>query len=320
MANSKISALTSATTPLAGTETLPVVQSSTTKQVSVANLTAGRAVSAASLALTTSPLPVTSGGTGTATAFTTGSVAFAGASGVYSQDNTNLFWDASNLRLGIGGNTPVRRLQIDAATGGPGLRITNTNSNSGIEILTSATKYSWLLGAQYNVGDAFEITASTAVGGTTFSTPLVTVTAPSGDVGVKTGNLSFANGKGIDFSATPGTGTSELLADYEEGTWTPTATGGLTVNSATYTKVGRQVTLMADVTAVALTSGDITGLPFTNGPTNASGVVAYQTNTALVTWGVIIDASTTNMSFRLGSTQQQLSAGKRAYFSVAYFV
>jgi hypothetical protein len=45
MANSKISALTSATTPLAGTETLPIVQSGTTKQVSVANLTAGRAVS-----------------------------------------------------------------------------------------------------------------------------------------------------------------------------------------------------------------------------------------------------------------------------------
>ena len=44
MSNSKISALTSATTPLAGTEVLPVVQSSTTKQVSVANLTAGRAV------------------------------------------------------------------------------------------------------------------------------------------------------------------------------------------------------------------------------------------------------------------------------------
>ena len=42
MANTKISALTSATTPLAGTETLPVVQSGATKQVSVANLTAGR--------------------------------------------------------------------------------------------------------------------------------------------------------------------------------------------------------------------------------------------------------------------------------------
>jgi len=42
MSNSKISALTSATTPLAGTEVLPIVQSSVTKQVSVANLTAGR--------------------------------------------------------------------------------------------------------------------------------------------------------------------------------------------------------------------------------------------------------------------------------------
>jgi hypothetical protein len=42
MSNSKISALTGATTPLAGTEVLPIVQSSTTKQVSVANLTAGR--------------------------------------------------------------------------------------------------------------------------------------------------------------------------------------------------------------------------------------------------------------------------------------
>lgn len=63
MANTKISALSASTTPLAGTEVLPIVQSGATKQVSVANLTAGRAVSAASLALTTSPLPATSGGT-----------------------------------------------------------------------------------------------------------------------------------------------------------------------------------------------------------------------------------------------------------------
>lgn len=47
MADTKISALTGATTPLAGTEVLPIVQSGTTKQVSVANLTAGRAVNTA---------------------------------------------------------------------------------------------------------------------------------------------------------------------------------------------------------------------------------------------------------------------------------
>lgn len=47
MADLKISQLTGATTPLAGTEVLPIVQSNTTKQVSVANLTAGRAISVA---------------------------------------------------------------------------------------------------------------------------------------------------------------------------------------------------------------------------------------------------------------------------------
>jgi len=52
MANSKISTLTSATTPLAGTETLPIVQSGATTKVTVANLTAGRAVSASSVTTT----------------------------------------------------------------------------------------------------------------------------------------------------------------------------------------------------------------------------------------------------------------------------
>ena len=128
------------------------------------------------------------------------------------------------------------------------------------------------------------------------------------------------NGGGIDFSATVGPGTSEILDDYEEGVWTPAATGGLTVNSAAYTKVGRQVTVSADVTAIATTSGDISGLPFPNGARNGSGVVAYQTETATVTWGLIIDSSSSSMSFRLGSTQQQLTTGKRAYFTATYFV
>jgi len=49
MADKKISALPAATTPLAGTEVLPIVQGGTTDQVSVANLTAGRAVSTGAL-------------------------------------------------------------------------------------------------------------------------------------------------------------------------------------------------------------------------------------------------------------------------------
>jgi hypothetical protein len=52
MADKKISALTAATTPLAGTEVLPIVQGGSTVKVSVANLTAGRAVGASTVTAT----------------------------------------------------------------------------------------------------------------------------------------------------------------------------------------------------------------------------------------------------------------------------
>lgn len=52
MADVKISNLPASTVPLAGTEVLPVVQSGSTKQVSIANLTAGRPVEASSVTAT----------------------------------------------------------------------------------------------------------------------------------------------------------------------------------------------------------------------------------------------------------------------------
>jgi hypothetical protein len=64
MADTKISALTASTTPLAGTEVLPIVQSGVTKQVSVANLTAGRAISATELTLSTGNLIIGTSGNG----------------------------------------------------------------------------------------------------------------------------------------------------------------------------------------------------------------------------------------------------------------
>jgi len=53
MADLKISQLPSASTPLAGTEVLLIVQSGSTVQVSVNNLTAGKAVSASTVTATT---------------------------------------------------------------------------------------------------------------------------------------------------------------------------------------------------------------------------------------------------------------------------
>jgi hypothetical protein len=43
---------------------------------------------------------------------TSGSVLFAGAGGVISQDNANLFWDNTNKRLGIGTTTPAYKLDV----------------------------------------------------------------------------------------------------------------------------------------------------------------------------------------------------------------
>ena len=72
MADTKISGLPASTVPLAGTEVLPIVQSSTTKQVSIANVTAGRAVSALSVATTADTTPSSSLG-----AFSYGTLTYA---------------------------------------------------------------------------------------------------------------------------------------------------------------------------------------------------------------------------------------------------
>ncbi len=52
MADKKISALTASSTPLAGTEVLPIVQSGTTVKVAVSDLTTGRAVATGNLTTT----------------------------------------------------------------------------------------------------------------------------------------------------------------------------------------------------------------------------------------------------------------------------
>ena len=64
---------------------------------------------------------------------------------------------------------------------------------------------------------------------------------------------------------------SNVLDDYEEGTWTPglgNYAGSPTVAAANYTKIGRQVIAFCSITLDGTTDGSgfqITGLPFTSG-------------------------------------------------------
>ncbi len=69
----------------------------------------------------------------------------------------------------------------------------------------------------------------------------------------KTGNLAFTNGKGIDFSATAnssGTMTSEVLSDYEEGSFSPTFdtwSGTYSKQFGRYVRIGSNVSLFGEV-------------------------------------------------------------------------
>jgi len=104
----------------------------------------------------------------------------------------------------------------------------------------------------------------------------------SGNVTLNGGNLILSSGAGIDFSANSNAAgmTSELLDDYEKGTWTPSLTGDsggsgqtYSVRNGFYVKVGTLVHVCFEVnlTNKGTISGYpiITGMPFNRIPYDA---------------------------------------------------
>lgn len=143
------------------------------------------------------------------------------------------------------------------------------------------------------------------------------------------GNLSVANGQGVDFSATPGTGTSELLSDYEEGTWTPVGNGiTFSVASGRYVKVGKLVVASGRVTFPATASGsgaNITSLPFTSSSTTggfdaSGGVYATYTDYGSATTGLVQPSTAYFSLYTLagGALLNSNWSGKTLYFTCVY--
>ena len=102
-------------------------------------------------------------------------------------------------------------------------------------------------------------------------------------LGTLSGDIVFANGQGIDFSATSdgsGTMSSELLDKYEEGTWTPTNGSADSiafsfVGANSYTRIGNMVHVSAYInfgTSSGTNALQITGLPYSG---SISGTVHY---------------------------------------------
>jgi len=231
--------------------------------------------------------------------------------------STAITIDASE-NVGIGTTSPESTLEV-STTSGIILRDNNSAGGGGMNIFyTTITGYlNWFAGMNaanvFNIGTAG--TDDTPIGNAKVNK--ITV-ANNGNLTVEEGNLVIGtSGKGIDFSAVSDGSrsvSSNLLDDYEEGTWTPgfgTVTGWSSASvlelSGTYTKVGNLVTiecsfyLQGNTNAVTANSRvDINGIPFTastqseasfggagvfnyNNANNASLSVSFATTTLIRT-------------------------------------
>lgn len=193
-----------------------------------------------------------------------------------------------------------------------------------LKAVTNLVNVSQIVGVLPVVNGGTGVTTSTGTGNTVLSA------APtlSGNVSLSTGNLVIrTSGQGIDFSATPGTGTSELLADYEEGTWTPSDQSGsglsLTGVSGTYTKVGRLVTVVGAWTYPATASAAnavVGGLPYTVGVYATGSILSSSAVTGDNSLSIV---STTNLYFYGASFTRRTNvnySGLSFYFTATYFV
>ena len=168
-----------------------------------------------------------------------------------------------------------------------------TNTTTGVKYIYNATDDVWKTQVFPTNTDYLQLTGGTLTGNLSLgtndltaqdinSTTLTTtggVTVGNG-LTVSAGNVVMSSGAGIDFSATAdgsGTMTSELLADYEEGTWTPGVTvGTVTPFSAVYTRIGRVVRVSCTLSAFSDRTNTghliVTGLPFTPSGSGGSDV------------------------------------------------
>ena len=308
----------------------------------------------------TGTLPVGNGGTG-ATSFTAGRVLFGNSTSAINT-SANLFWDNSNNRLGIlttGPDSPLdvrgtARLGSNGLGGGVaanGVLIqsvsdftkvlwqfygASTNPWIGVNGASDSTKL--LIGRDATTWANFSAAGDLSIGNSTnTASEKLDVT---GNIRT-TGNLIIAtSGKGIDFSVTPGTGTSELLNDYEEGTWTATLKGSVSdpttpvTVTGLYTRIGRLVTITAAFDNVNTTgaSGDVTvtGIPFNNSTPHtrvigtAGGLYNFTIANKYITCGMNENATAIYFSDEASGTagtNLQHSAGITRYirFSLTYY-
>ena len=344
MADTKISALPASTTPLAGTEVLPIVQSSSTKQVSVANLTAGRSFDALGMTLTSTDAGATASpllelyrdSASPAASDTLGEIEFngedsAGNKQAYGLIHASILSPTSTAEQG--------QIHFETATAGA---LTEKMIIGTTNLVVNE------IGAVFNVRIEGDTDANLLYTDATNDRIGVGTASPAQKLDVVgniklSGNVVVANGQGIDFTATSGTGTSELFDDYEIGTHTTTANANTTLDNSykafKYTKVGNVVTVVGllQITGSSGTDTLTFTLPFTaaadqtngqnrsvggclpaNATTGTGGMVPFvQNNTAVMNLYKITLGVATNSTYA-AATNADVINGSSINFNITY--
>lgn len=253
MADKKISALPPASTPLAGTEVLPIVQGGITEQVSVANLTAGRNVSVAGLTTTGNvALATTISPWSGVEAFEMDAIALLNGSANYSQIVHNAY-------VGSGGwtykNTGFAyRIQM----GQDGIEFFSAASG------TAGTAISWVAAA--TVTSAANIAPAAGKG--------IDFSANTHAAGMTSELLNWYE----EGNWTPDQGGGLVVT-------------GAFSSSGKYTRIGRQVTVSGVLTGATSIACNATGIMCTNLPFNATPDMAGSYFNAALTAGGVVSAT-----------------------------
>ncbi len=169
----------------------------------------------------TGVLPPANGGSGTAVQFTTGALVYAGASGVYTQDPTNLFFNDGSKRLGLRTNSPQSAFHMkvtnpdylyieQTATSTPyGFRLFSPDSDWFFFANPSGNPQTFSIYDGIAFQSRFYIDATGNIGfGTT--TPTARLHLPAGSATANTAPLKFTSGTSL---TTAEAGAMEFTTD-----------------------------------------------------------------------------------------------------------
>lgn len=253
-------------------------------------------------------LKVTNGGTGTNTAFTAGSVVFAGPSGVYAQDNTSLFFDNTNNRLGVGTATPSQLLDLRSAAAGIQLVCGDSTTDA-------AAKVGRLAGAHYTNAQA---PVALMVSSTSSNANVVNMGGGSGVMNSAT-QVNFYTGA----TSTTLTGTERARIDaggnvyVETGTLWQYAPAPTSIAAAATLTAAQLITGIISTTGttytVTLPTGTSIDAGFTAIPkvdigfdffivNTATGTITLAVNTGVTSLGALTVATGVSAHFRLRRT------------------